>query len=70
MIFMKALNIYDHSTGNIKILSGRLEMLKRWILKEDDDPAVLYGLVCNEYEFWKSVVIPDGDCEQADKMEH
>jgi hypothetical protein len=62
------LNIYDHSTGDIEILSGRLEMLKKWIIKEDDDPAVLYSLVCNEYEFWKSVVVPDDGSEQADMV--
>lgn len=66
--YQKALNVYDRSTGDIEILSGRLEVLKRWIIKDEDDPAVLYGLVCNEYEFWKSVVVPDDDSEQADMV--
>lgn len=63
--YQHALNVYDHSTGDIEILSGRLEVLKRWIIKDEDDPAVLYSLVCNEYEFWKSVVVPEDDSEQA-----
>lgn len=66
--YQHALNVYDHSTGDIEILSGRLEVLKRWIIKDEDDPAVLYGLVCNEYEFWKSVVVPDDDSDQTDMV--
>lgn len=64
--YQHALNIYDYSTGNVGILTGRLEVLKRWIIKDEDDPAVLYHLVCNEYEFWKSVAVPEDDPEQAD----
>lgn len=45
-----------------------MEILKRWIIKDEDDPVVLYSLVCNEYEFWKSVVVPDDDSEQADMV--
>ena len=63
-----ALNVYDHSTGNIEILLGRLEILKRRIIKDEDDPVVLYSLICNEYEFWKSVVVPDDDSEHSDMV--
>ena len=45
-----------------------MNVLKRWIIKDEDDPAVLYSMVCNEYEFWKSVVVPDDDSEQADMV--
>lgn len=63
-----ALNVYDYSTGDIEILLGRLEVLKRWVIQDEDDPIVLYSLVCNEYEFWKSVVVPIDDIEQADRV--
>lgn len=66
--YQYALNVYDHSTEDVEILTGRLEILKRWIIKDEDDPVVLYSLVCNEYEFWKSVVVPDDDSEQADMV--
>ena len=36
-------------------------MLKKWTINENDDPVVLYNLVHNEYEFWKSIVIPEAE---------
>lgn len=35
--FKKALNAYDASTKDYKVLLGRLEMLKRRIIKDEDD---------------------------------
>ena len=66
--YQYALNVYDHSTEDVEILTGRLEILKRWIIKDEDDPVVLYSLVCNEYEFWKSVVVPNNESEKADMV--
>lgn len=66
--FIKALNVYDDTTKDIDVLTGRLNVLKRWEIKEDDDPAVLYKLVWNEYEFWKSVTLPADNSEKKDMV--
>lgn len=66
--FQRALNAYDQSTEDINALLGRLEILKRWVIKDDDDPIVLYRLVCNEYDFWKSIVVPKDNSTHAEMM--
>lgn len=66
--FIKALNVYDDTTKDIEVLTGRLNILKRWNIKEEDDPAVLYRLVWNEYEFWKSVTLPTDNSEKQDMV--
>ena len=62
--YKKALNKYESSTLDINVLFGRLDMLKKWVINENDDPVVLYNLVHNEYEFWKSIVIPETEGEK------
>lgn len=49
----------DTSRLDKNVLLGRLNLLRHWKIKDDDDPFVLYGIVRNEYEFWKSIKIPE-----------
>lgn len=66
--YKTALNIYDDATKDYDVLAGRLNVLKRWEISEDDDPTVLYGIVRNEYEFWKAVTVPADGSEDADEI--
>lgn len=55
--YKKVLN--DTSRLDKNVLLGRLSLLKRNKIKDDDDPSVLYGIVRNEYAFWKGITIPE-----------
>lgn len=66
--FRKALNVYNASTRDHEILVGRLSLLKARKLGESDDPNVLYGIVENEYEFWRAIVVPEESDPDFDKM--
>lgn len=59
--YRKALNDYSRSTRDAKILAGRLELLRQKKLGINDDPAVLYEIIENEHEFWKSIAVDETD---------
>lgn len=66
--YKRALNQYEASTDDLHVLSGRLELLKKWIIQDNDDPLVLLDIIQNEYEFWRAVVIPEEDSEKTDML--
>lgn len=65
----RVLNVYRESTHACHVLAGRLELLKKWMLKPGDDPYVMLGIVENEYEFWRSITISeDMSSEEAEML--
>ena len=65
--YRKALNAYNQTTRDDKVLANRLRLLRARMIKKDDDPNVLYGIVENEHAFWKAVALPaeeDADYEK------
>lgn len=61
--YNRALNAYQKSTGNKEYLIGRLELLRGRKLSRSDDPMVLFGIVENEHEFWKSIALEKEDSD-------
>lgn len=57
--YRHALNVYEQGTADVSVLGGRMEMLKKWIIHENDDPHVLQEIIDNEYAFWRGISIPD-----------
>ncbi len=66
--FRQALNKYEEETTDVYILKGRLEMLQKRIINDNDDPVVLLNIIDNEYGFWKGVAIPQDGSEQSDLL--
>lgn len=68
--YRRALNVYEEGTDNLPVLAGRLEMLKKWVIRDDDDPHILQGIIDNEYAFWQGISIPEEEdlAEQADTL--
>lgn len=56
--YRHALNVYEGETHDLSVLQGRLELLKKRILHENDDPHVLQQIIDNEYIFWKDIAVP------------
>ena len=53
--YKHVLQVYDANTTNTEVLLGRLRLLEKSVIEENDDPAVLIGIIDNEYEFWKGL---------------
>ena len=67
--FNQALNAYKASTTDIDVLEGRLDFLQNRLIKEGEDPEVLWRLIENEYVFWNSIVIPEKDDDDENEEE-
>lgn len=40
-------------------LVGRLELLKQRTIKDDEDPIIIFNIICGEYEYWKAINATD-----------
>ncbi len=56
--FKDALNAYDKSAFDYKILVGRYELLQGGLIQSGEDPQVYLDIIDNEYSFWSSIAIP------------
>ena len=61
--YEQVLRIYDANTRDIGILTGRMNLLRKFEINKGDDPAVLLDIIDNEYTFWKSI------CPESDNPE-
>lgn len=62
--FKKVLKEFDENTQNIDVLLGRLNLLQKRTVDENDDPMVLISIIDNEYAFWRQVKIPEENTQK------
>lgn len=61
VFYRHALNVYEKETHELSVLQGRLELLKKRIIHENDDPHILQQIVDNEYAFWRDISVTQED---------
>ena len=61
-----AINAYDYATSNMEVLLGRQHLLDGRMIQKGEDPQVFWGVLDNEYKFWSTIVVPDGN--QKDRI--
>ena len=66
--FTDAINGYKASTKDYEVLVGRLRMLDGRFIQKGEDPKVFWDIIDNEYQFWKSVEIPEEKSEETDLL--
>lgn len=66
--YKHVLQVYDANTTNTEVLLGRLRLLEKSVIEENDDPAVLIGIIDNEYEFWKRIVLPNDGSDRSEEL--
>ena len=49
--FKRALREFDENTQNIDVLFGRLKLLEKRTVDENDDPIIVVFIINNEYIF-------------------
>ena len=63
--FTDVLHIYEE---DISALAGRLELLKKTVINENDDPGILLSIIDHEYDFWKELRIPTTNPDLAEEI--
>ena len=64
--FKRVLKEFDENTQNIDVLVGRLKLLEKRTVDENDDPMVLISIIDNEYAFWRQIKIPEEDTKKEE----
>ena len=64
--YQYAINAYDDATSNLKVLLGRQQLLNGRMIQKGEDPQVFWDLIDNEYKFWSTIVVPEGN--QKDRI--
>ena len=59
--YQHAINAYDDATSNLNVLLGRQHLLDGRLIQKGEDPQVFWDLIDNEYKFWSTIVVPEGD---------
>ena len=62
--FKRVLKEFDENTQNIDVLVGRLNLLEKRTVDENDDPMVLISIIDNEFAFWRQIKIPEEDTKK------